>query len=337
MLNSRSYIIPVAGITLFILALGALTIGRYNIPIGRVLEILLSKITGSTGDWSKIDETVLFKVRLPRIILSLVIGAGLSVSGVSMQALFSNPLVSSHILGVSYGAGLGAAIGILLGFNNSLIQLLAVITGVCAITLTLLISNSKRGRLNHMLVLSGVVVGAVFQSLISLIKYVADPEEKLPTIVYWLLGSLAGTSQRDLIYGLPLIIVGIVMIFIVRWRLNILSLSHNEAVSLGINIKKMRMIVIAATTMVSAVSVSLCGIIGFVGLVVPHLTRMLVGPDYKKQVPGAILIGGIYLLIIDTLSRSLTEAEIPLSILTSVIGAPFFAFLLKKTGGLWSD
>jgi iron complex transport system permease protein len=183
-----------------------------------------------------------------------------------------------------------------------------------------------------MLVLSGVVVGSLFQAFISLIKYVADPEEKLPTIVYWLMGSLSGTSMEDLKIGIPLIGLSVLGLFIFRWQLNVLSLNEEEAISMGINIKILRAIVVITTTIISAASVSLCGIVGFVGLVIPHFSRMIIGCEHRKLIPVSIVIGGIYLLIIDTLSRTITAAEIPLSILTAVVGAPFFAYLLRKKG-----
>ncbi|MEW9121964.1 MAG: iron ABC transporter permease [Thermotaleaceae bacterium] len=330
-------ILLLLSILLILLMVGALAFGRYMISFDKVISIVSSKFLPGDKTWTDIEETVVLGIRLPRILLAVIIGAGLSVSGVSLQAMFSNPLVSSHVLGVSYGAGFGAALGILFSENVFVIQGLAIAFGAVAIFLTYSISLTKKGIQLYMLVLSGVIVGSLFQALISLIKYVADPEEKLPTIVYWLMGSLSGSSTKDLYIGLPLIGISIFVIFIIRWHLNVLSLNEEEALSMGVNLKLLRALVVLCTTIISAVSVSLCGIIGFVGLVIPHFSRMIVGSEHKILVPTSILLGGIYLLIIDTAARTITAAEIPLSILTAVVGAPFFAFLLRKTGGGWND
>ncbi len=318
---------------LCVVFIGAMSSGRYAVSFTKVVQILYGNITGMRGEWTDIEQTVVMTVRFPRAILSIIVGAGLAVSGVAMQALFSNPLVSPHILGVSYGAGFGAALGILLSDNAMAIEISAMIFGLIAIFLTYMISYTKKGMQLYMLVLSGVIVGALFQASISLIKYVADPEEKLPTIVYWLMGSLSGTSVRDLMIAVPLIGIGILMIVLISWKLNVLSLSEEEAISMGVSLNFLRTTVILATTIISAVAVSFCGIIGFVGLVIPHLSRMIIGSEHRRLVPVSIVVGGMYLLLIDTLSRTITAAEIPISILTAVVGAPFFAYLLRRTGG----
>lgn len=329
----------ILGFTLLLIGtmVAAAGIGRYMIPFDRVLSILASSVLNIEPGWTEVEATVIWSIRVPRIVLAVLIGAGLSVSGAALQALFANPLVSSHVLGVSYGAGFGAALGILLSENPLLIQALAVLFGIIAIGLTYRIGHSKKGIQLYMLVLAGVVVGALFQALISLIQYVADPEEKLPSIVYWLMGSLGGTSLSDLKLGVPLIGIGILMIWCIRWHLNVLSLSEEEAHSMGVNLKLLRGMIIVATTIITAVAVSLSGIIGFVGLVIPHFARMMVGHEHRVLIPATILLGGIYLLVIDTMARSVTAAEIPLSVLTAIIGAPFFALLLRRTGGRWHD
>lgn len=315
----------------------SLCIGRYSVSPLTVYKVLISRIMPIGQSWNDIEETVIFSVRLPRIILAMFIGGGLSAAGASNQAMFGNPLVSPHILGVSYGAGLGAALGILLSGNMAVIQIMAIAFGILGIMLTYTISKRKSGMQLFMLVLSGTIVGALFQALISLIKYVADPEEKLPTIVYWLMGSLSGTSASDLKIGIPLISIGLVMLYIIRWKMNILSLNEDEAKSLGINVNKLRTVIIISTTVITATSVSLCGIIGWIGLVIPHLARMMVGNNHKYLIPASICLGSFYLLIIDNIARTITAAEIPLSILTAIVGAPFFIFLLRKTGGKWNE
>ncbi|MCT4566434.1 MAG: iron ABC transporter permease [Maledivibacter sp.] len=315
----------------------SLCVGRYRVTPLTAYKVLLSKIIPVKQSWSDIEETVILNVRLPRIILAMFIGGGLSAAGASNQAMFGNPLVSPHILGVSYGAGLGAALGILLSGNIVIIQTMAIIFGILGIMLTYTISKKKSGMQLFMLVLSGTIVGALFQALISLIKYVADPEEKLPTIVYWLMGSLSGTSATDLKLGIPLITIALAMLYIIRWKMNILSLHEDEAKSLGVNVNRLRTIIIISTTVISATAVSLCGIIGWIGLVIPHLARMMVGNNHKYLIPASICLGSFYLLIIDNIARTITAAEIPLSILTAIVGAPFFIFLLRKTGGKWND
>lgn len=315
----------------------AIGIGRYMIPFDKVIAILSSTVFPVESTWTDMEETVVLSVRMPRVMLAVMIGAGLAVSGVALQALFANPLVSSHVLGVSNGAGFGTAIGILLSGNIWFIQFSALFFGLLAMLLTYRIGKTRQGVQLYMLVLAGVIVSALFTALISLIKYIADPEEKLPSIVYWLMGSLAGASANDLYLGIPLIGLGIFILWMIRWHLNVLSLSEEEARAMGVNLHLLRIIIILCTTLITAVSVSLSGIIGFVGLVVPHFARMMVGHEHRLLVPSAILMGGIYLLIIDTLARTMTAAEIPLSILTAMIGAPVFAWLLRRTGGRWHD
>lgn len=329
-------------ITIILLALPIIAVfvsiclGRYVVFPDTVFRILASHIVPMETTWTAIQETVVLQIRVPRIIMAMLVGAGLSISGAALQGLFGNPLVSPHILGVSAGAGFGAALGILIAGQMGVIQLLAVAFGVLAIFITHAISRIRGGTPLFMLVLAGVIVGAFFQALISLLKYVADPEDTLPSIVFWLMGSLTGTSYRDLLIGAPLMLIGIVVLLLLRWRINILSLGEEEAKSLGISVEKVKWTVIMAVTLISAVSVSLCGIVGWVGLVIPHIGRMLVGNDHKRLLPACVSIGAVYMLFIDNLARTATAAEIPLSILTAIIGAPFFAYLLRRTGGKWS-
>jgi len=300
------------------------------------LKIIASQVFDIEQTWTDLEETVVMNIRLPRILLALLIGAGLSIAGASFQGMFANPLVSPDILGVSAGAGFGAALGILFLGNGLGAQLLSLAFGLVAIVFTFFISGMKKEMPLYMMVLAGVVSGALFQALISLIKFVADPQDKLPAITYWLMGSLSTASYRDLLIGGPLILIGIIILYILRWRMNILSLSDEEATSLGINITRMKWIVIFAATLITASSVAIAGIIGWVGLIIPHIARMIVGNNNQYVLPASLSIGAVYLLLIDNLARSMTATEIPLSILTAIIGAPFFAFLLKKTGGGWN-
>jgi iron complex transport system permease protein len=313
-------------------------VGRYWVQPDKVFKILMSQFTDIAHTWTAMEETIVLKLRFPRIVMTMLVGAGLSVSGASFQGLFGNPLVSPHILGVSAGAGFGAALAIMLSGTTWLIQVLSIVFGVLAVLITCSISRIKKSGASsiYMLVLSGVIAAAFFEALISTLKYVADPFDKLPTIVYWLMGSMAGITQRDILVGGPMILIGITILVLMRWRMNVLSLDEEEARSLGINIKQSRMLIILACTLVTAAAVSMCGIVGWVGLVIPHVGRIIVGPNHKDLIPASAFIGALYLLFIDGVARAATSTEIPLSILTAIIGAPFFAYLLRKSGGQWS-
>ena len=319
-----------------IVGLISIGVGRYQIDFIVQIQILLSQIVPMEQTWTNMEETVVMNVRLPRILLAMLIGGGLSIAGAAFQGMFANPLVSPDILGVSAGAGFGASIGILLFGNSFTMQIMALVMGMLAIGFTFLIGGVKREMPIFMLVLAGVVTSALFQALISLVKFLADPEEKLPAITYWLMGSLGTASYSDLMIGGPIILVGILILYVLRWRLNILSLSEEEALSLGVSVNKLKWLVILGATLITAAAVSIAGIIGWVGLIIPHIARMIVGSNNQYVLPASISIGAVYLLFIDNLARSLTAAEIPLSILTAIIGAPFFAYLLRKTGGGWN-
>ncbi len=311
--------------------------GRYGVSPQTVLEILWSKALGIQGDYNSIDASVVMVLRFPRILMCILVGAGLSMAGAALQGMFGNPLVSPQILGVSAGAGFGAALAILLSGSVFAIEAMAILFGVCAVAITYAISHVKGGNSSvYTLVLAGVITSAFFEALISTIKFVADPLSKLPTITYWLMGSMASVAWRDLMMAAPIIGFGIAGLLIMRWRLNILSLDDDEARSMGININASRIMVIIFCTLITAASVSVCGIVGWVGLVIPHIGRIIVGPNHKNLLPACLSIGAVYLLLIDNLARSLVSTEIPLSILTALVGAPFFAYLLKRSGGQWS-
>jgi iron complex transport system permease protein len=318
-----------------ILGIVSIGVGRYEVDFFVQIKILLSQIFPMEQTWTNVEETVVMDVRLPRILLAMLIGGGLSIAGASFQGMFANPLVSPDILGVSAGAGFGAAIGILLFGNGFTMQMFALVAGIAAIAFTFLIGGVRRDLPIFMLVLAGTVTSALFQALVSLVKFLADPEEKLPSITYWLMGSLGTASYQDLSIAGPLILVGIIILVSLRWRLNILSLSEEEARSLGVSVTKLKWLVIGGATLITAAAVSVAGIIGWVGLIIPHIARMIVGSNNQYVLPASVSIGACYLLLIDNLARSLTSAEIPLSILTAIIGAPFFAYLLRKTGGGW--
>jgi iron complex transport system permease protein len=311
-------------------------IGRYPASPLEVVKILASKILPIEKTWSDVLNMVIFEIRLPRIIAAMLVGAGLAISGASFQGLFRNPLVSPQILGVTSGAGFGAAIAILLWDNSFIIQLSALIFGLFAVGMTYGISKMVRGTSTLVLVLAGMAVGAFLSALISLTKYVADPYEKLPTIVFWLMGSLSSVSNREVLVVSVPIIIGMIILLLIRWKINILAMGEEEASSLGIDTKRLTAIIVICCTIITASSVCLSGIIGWVGLFIPHVGRMLVGPDHKALLPACVSIGAFYLLLVDNCARTLIASEIPLGILTAIVGAPFFVYLLRKSGMGWS-
>ena len=321
--------ISVAAMTAFLVILffTLICVGRYPISPLRAFEIMGKSLLGNTEGLDAYESSVILSIRLPRILMGLLVGAGLSVSGVVYQAVFGNPLVSPDILGVSSGAGFGAALAILFSAGMAATQGIALLFGLLSVTTVLNLSRIKRRSELFVLVLSGVIVKSMFDAMVSFIKYVADPEDKLPAITMWLMGSLANVLCAAIV--LPCLIIAMAL----RWKMNLLSLDQDEARSLGINVKKLRLAAILLSTLMTAVTVSVCGIIGWIGLVIPHIARLLIGNDHRSLIPTSALMGSIYLLLIDTAARAATAGEVPLSILTAMAGAPFFAVILRKTSG----
>ena len=313
----------------------SLFIGRYLISPITVIEVFISKIAPIQHTWVPADELVILNVRLPRLIAALLIGASLAVSGSSFQGLFRNPLVDTYILGVSSGAGFGAATGILFFGDFYMVEILAFAFGLVSMVATYAIGKVYKSTSMITLALAGIVVSAFFSALVSLLKYVADPYEKLPEIVFWLMGSLARVNWTDIIVIAPIMIVGIGVLLLVRWRINVLSMGEEDAASLGINTERLKIIIVLCCTVITSAAVCVSGIIGWVGLVIPHIARSIVGPDHKVLIPATISIGAVYIIIVDDLARALVPAELPLGILTGLIGAPIFAYLLRKRGVNW--
>lgn len=316
-------------ITTLFLALIALCLGQYTIALQDVIKVLtLQKVDLANA------ETVIFNIRIPRILVSLIVGSGLAAAGASFQALFSNPLATPDTLGCANGASFGAALGILLGLNALGIQISALIFGILAVVLVFVFTRYRHANQIMMIILGGMVVSSLFSALVSLIKYVADPNDVLPVITFWLMGSFSNSTVRSLYTGVPMIVLGMVVLYLMRYRMNALSLKEEEAASLGINVRQNRMIVIVASSLITASVVSMCGVVGWVGLLIPHISRMLFGNNHTKVIPGCIVFGALFMLIIDTVARCMYQAEIPVSILTAIIGAPVFLLLLRKTGGI---
>jgi iron complex transport system permease protein len=315
-----------------VLLYASMFVGRFAIAPGEVNELLFTSARAASASPA---ESIVMQIRLPRALLALLVGAGLAIAGAAYQGMFRNPLVSPDVLGATAAAGFGAALGLLLSMTTSGVQLFAFAFGLAGVILTWLLARSYRSTSILMLVLSGVIVSAFFAALLGGAKYLADPESRLPAITYWLLGSLNGASFASLAWVSVPIGAGIATLLLMSWQLNILSLGDEEARSLGLRTRWVRGVVIVATTLITAAAVSVCGIVGWIGLMVPHLARMLVGPDHRRLLPAALSLGASYLLLIDDLARSTTEGEIPIGILTAVVGAPFCAWLLRKTGGAW--
>jgi len=319
-------------IFLMILAVAMMS-GRYPITLDMVPEIISGHGTGSIYETAR---SVLFEIRFPRIITSVLVGISLSLAGAVYQGIFKNPMVSPALLGASSGAAFGAALGILFGFSIHIIEIWAFLFGIGAVTVTVLIASFFANR-NHsiILILGGILVSTFFTSLISLIKYVSDPYSKLPDITFWLLGSMSSVDNEGLIFLLSAVIAGGLPLVLLRWKINILTLNDEEANSLGLNMSKYRILIIACATLLTSAAVSLCGLVGWVGLVVPHMARMIFGPDYRSLIPGVIIMGAGYLLLIDTITRTLIPRELPLGIVTSLAGAPFFLYLMMKNRERW--
>ena len=330
--KNKKLCILVLFVLLLLLILTFLCLGRYPVSPYKAFMIIYKTITGDVSGLDVYETSVIIDIRLPRILMGVLVGAGLSLAGAAYQTVFSNPLVSPDILGVSSGAGFGAALSILLSLDMIVTQHVSLLLGLLAVYIVLNLSRVKKRTDLYVLVLSGVIVKALFEASISFSKYIADPEDKLPTITMWLLGSLASVSYRDLVIC-SIIIPCIFGFFLLRWKLNLLSLDSDEARSLGINVKKLRIVVILLSTLITATTVSVCGIIGWIGLIIPHLARMVIGNDNRYLIPTCCVMGAIYLLLIDTLSRAATSNEIPISILTAFIGAPLFITILRKNLG----
>jgi iron complex transport system permease protein len=327
------YLLPIA------LLIISLFVGRYQTPLSAVVDESISTFSSfffGTRASVSTQHTVLFNVRLPRILAALLVGAALSISGASFQGIFRNPLVSPYILGVGSGAGFGACLAILLWNNYLIIQLMAFAFGLLAMFIAISMGKVSKGTGTLVFVLSGIIVNSIFTALTSLAKYVADPYDQLPAIVFWLMGSLATVRYVDLLYILSPILVGSLVLFLFRWRINILSLGDEEAKALGMDVEKMRLVIIVCATLVTSAAVSVSGVIGWVGLVVPHISRMIVGPNYSRLLPMSMVIGASFMLVVDDLSRTIVATEIPLGILTSLVGAPVFAYLIKKGRMGWN-
>lgn len=311
-------------------------VGRYPLSPGTVARVILAEFLPIQPDWPAVVRSVVIAVRLPRILGALLIGAGLALSGACYQGVFRNPLVSPFILGVSAGAGFGAALAILYIPTPGAIAACAFVFGLLAVAVCFALAHLYRAAPTLVLVLAGVIVGAFFTALLSLLKYAADPESRLPVIEFWLLGSLSGLGWRDVLLLLALLLPAGSVLVGLRWRLNLLAVGEAEAQSLGVNTVLLRAVVVILATLIAAATVAAAGIIGWVGLVVPHAARILVGADFRRVLPTAAVLGGCYLALVDDLARTVTAAELPIGVLTALVGAPVFALLLRRRALGWA-
>ncbi|MDD6807491.1 MAG: iron ABC transporter permease [Oscillospiraceae bacterium] len=311
----------------------SICVGRYDISVGDVIKSILQLLSGHDFGLSSQTFVLVTRVRIPRTLQGLFVGACLAASGTCFQSIFRNPLVSSGMLGVSSGSGFGAALSILLFGTSIFAGGFSFVFGMMAVALSYLVGKIAGGNSTITLVLGGTIIQSIFQALLSLLKYVADTETQLPAITYWLMGSFASTKSSDFLYALIPMTLGLFGMFIFRNRLNVLSMGDREARALGIDVGKNKLAVISSASLATAGAVAVSGIIGWVGLVIPHICRMLFGNDNKIIVPTSMAIGGSFMVLIDMICRTLTGSEIPLGIVTSIVGGPFFIYLLKKTKG----
>ena len=330
---SAGAILLVILVLLFIFSFG---IGRYPVAPVDVVKILASQILPIEHTWSDSADTVVMNIRLPRILAAMLVGASLALAGASFQGLFRNPLVSPDILGVSSGAGFGAALAILLSGSQWLIQISAFSFALLAVGISYAISRVVKANPTLGLILAGMAIASLFGALLSLMKYIADPIDQLPAITYWLMGSLASVGYKGLTYSAMPMIVGIIILVLIRWRFNVLAMGEEEAMALGVDTGKLRTIIIVCCTMITASAVCISGTIGWVGLVIPHVSRVMVGPNHQRLIPISLLMGAVFLLIIDNIARVAASIEIPIGILTAIVGVPFFVYLLSRGGRGWA-
>ena len=317
---------------LLALFLLSFVMGRYGVPLGQVVRILLSGVLPLEQTWTDNMAIAVLNVRLPRILLACLVGCGLSAAGTGYQTVFQNPMAAPDILGASSGACFGAALAILTGQSTVMITVFAFLASLLSVALVYLVGNHTRGNRVVNLLLAGIMVGSLFSACTSYIKLVADPTNQLPQITYWLMGSLSGTRMGTVRFAAVCMAVGLVPLLLLRWRINLLTLSPDEARAMGVHTDRLRLAVILSSTVLTAAAVSVSGMIGWVGLVIPHLSRRIVGSDCRRLMPMSCLFGAAFLLLVDDMARCLTATEIPIGILTAFVGAPFFIYLMVRGG-----
>ena len=323
----------VLGAVFLAVLLGSLLAGRYALSPGQLVHMLWTRISGGAADWPISDDKVVFAVRLPRVAAAALVGAALAVSGAAYQGMFRNPMVSPDILGASTGAGFGAAVAILLGAGYFGISAAAFCCGLLAVAAAWLVSRLSKADQAVALILAGMMISSLFSAGTSFVKLVADTQQQLPAITYWLMGSLSSIKDKDVVFLAIPVALGMIPLFFLRWRMNLLTVGEEEAQSMGVNTRRLRGAVIVCATLLTSASVAVSGMIGWVGLVIPHFCRMLFGYDYRRLIPAGALFGAAFLLAVDDIARLVTTGELPLGILTAFVGAPLFLYLIATGGG----
>ena len=323
----------VLGAVFLAVLLGSLLVGRYALSPGQLIHMLWTRISGGAADWPLSDDKVVFAVRLPRVAAAALVGAALAVSGAAYQGMFRNPMVSPDILGASTGAGFGAAVAILLGAGYFGISAAAFCCGLLAVAAAWLVSRLSKADQAVALILAGMMISSLFSAGTSFVKLVADTQQQLPAITYWLMGSLSSIKDKDVVFLTIPVALGMIPLFFLRWRMNLLTVGEEEAQSMGVNTRRLRGAVIVCATLLTSASVAVSGMIGWVGLVIPHFCRMLFGYDYRRLIPAGALFGAAFLLAVDDIARLVTTGELPLGILTAFVGAPLFLYLIATGGG----
>lgn len=316
---------------LLLVFLVSFTLGRYNVPFSQLIRILASRFSSTVSvTWTPAMESAILRIRLPRILMACLVGCCLATAGTAYQGVFQNPMAAPDLLGASSGAAFGAALAILLGWSSVGVTLSAFVSSQITVLAVYLVGQNAPGKKVVNLILSGIMISSLFSAGTSYIKLVADPSNQLPAITYWLMGSLSGTVMEDVGFVLPAMLVGLIPLFLLRWRINLLTLGDDEATAMGVSVNRLRLIVVACATLITAASVSVSGMIGWVGLVIPHLCRKLVGNNGRVLIPASMLMGAGFLLLVDDVSRTLLATQIPIGILTAFIGAPFFLYLITR-------
>lgn len=330
--NAPAVVGPIATAAgvLIVVGLLSLALGRFSVPPWHVVQILAAQLVPFPLEASQTEQNVVLLVRLPRVLLAMLVGGGLAIGGAALQAIFRNPLVSPEIIGVSAGASFGGALALLLGLGPVLLVAGSFVFGLVALGTLLLITAGRGGTPMLMIVLGGVVTGSFFSALVALVTYIADPNTTLPAIVFWLLGSVATATFAKVAVALLPVLGGTAVLLALRWRINVLSLGDEDAAALGVAPRPLRWVVLIAVALIVAGAVAVSGAVSWVGLVIPHLARMWVGPDHRVLLPVSFLLGGAYLVLVDTVARTATAGEIPLGVLTALIGAPVFFVLLRR-------
>ena len=306
------------------------SIGRYGVPVKEVIRIFINKLVPLQQTWTREMETVVINIRLPRIVMASLVGCALSAAGAAYQGVFQNPMASPDVLGASNGAAFGAALAILLGGSARIVTSAAFASSLVTVMVVYLIAERAPGLRVVNLILAGIMVGSLFTAGTSYIKLVADPSNQLPAITYWMMGSLSGSKLTQVAFVVVPMALGLLPLLLIRWQINILTLGDEEARTLGVHTNRLRMVVILCATLITAASISVSGMIGWVGLVIPHLSRKLVGNNYRFLLPASMILGATFLLIVDNISRNLLAVEIPIGILTAFVGAPFFLYLIAR-------